>query len=300
MKRTFILLLSTFSLLISGCNLDLLETEISDKSGEIIKIHQVPIPIDSETHYEVYEGEISDNNPPVQRYIEITNYSFNDYISNHTGYQISGDGPFFTITNSRFIDDQLTRSSTSYINNSGELEFLIDDTTYANKNDVTFSSERDATLSTYQIGEAYITKGSQRRYDNNSHNLQLILQSETVFTPKKLEKLSISSGIFDTLKIDFVQNSEINNIYRADVILKSFGSQWLDITTGRIVKESVRTTLYDARSFGTDYEQSIKYISERTYLFDRALAGKVIEPQKAKFLNSQGSKGKYWHKPALL
>jgi len=299
MKRTFILLLSAFSLLISGCNLDLLETETSDRSGEIITIHQAPVSIDTETHYEVYEGEISDNNPPVQRYIEITNYTFNDYISNHTGYQISGDGPFFTIKNTRFIDGQLTRSSTSYINKLGELEFLTDDTTYANRNDVKFSSDRDSALSTYQIGEAYTTKGSQRRYDNDSHNLQLILQSETVSTPKKLEKLTISSGIFDTSKIDYVQNTEINNIYRADVLLKSFGSQWLDITTGRIIKESVKTTLYDAGSFGTDYEQSIKYISERTYLFDKALSDKVIEPQKAKFLNHEKPKGQYWYKPAL-
>ncbi len=300
MKRTFILFLSTFSLLISGCNLDLIESENSNKLGEIITVNQAQIAINSETHYQVFEGQINENNPPVERYTDVISYTVNESIANQSGYQAIGEGPFFTITNRRFSNSQQLSSYASYINNSGEIEFSINDRTYANQYDMTFSSERDASSSTYQIGKSYTTKGSQRRYDKDSHNLQLISQSKTVYTPKKLETLSISSGVFDTLRIDFIENSEINNIYRSDVLFESNGSQWIDIATGKIIQGSVKTTMYDAGSYGTEYEQSITFISERYYLFDQALANKEIESQSSNFVNLDKTKGKSWHHPTLL
>lgn len=283
MKRTFILFLSTFSLLISGCNLDITESENSDKSGAIITVTQAQIVIDSESHYEVFEGEVGEHKPPINQYLDKISYEINDSISNQGGYQVTGEGPFFTITNRRFLNNNLTNSSTSYINILGELEFSINDTTYANQYDVTFSSERDSTLSTYQIGESYITKGSQRRFDNNRYNLQYILKSETIYTPRKLEELSVASGTYSTLKIDFVQTTDVNKIYSADVKIIASGSQWLDTATGKLIKEYTNSTLYDAASFGTEYEKSIKFYSEKTHLLDKASQGKVIETQSAKF-----------------
>lgn len=293
MKRTFILFLSTFSLLISGCNLDITKSESSEKSGAIITVTQAQVVIDSESHYEVFEGEVGEHNPPINQYLEKISYEISDSISNQAGYQTTGEGPFFTITNRRFVNNNLRSSSTSYINTLGELEFSINDTTYANQYDITFSSERDSTLLTYQIGESYITKGSQRRYDNNRFNLQYILESETTYTPRKLEELSVASGTYSTLKIDFSQTTNVNNIYRSDVKIIASGSQWLDTATGKLIKEYANSTLYDAASFGTEYEQSIKLYSEKTHLLDKASKSKVIETQSAKLPNHTMPKNLY-------
>lgn len=291
MKRTFtLLLISIFSLCISGCDVELPGSESSDKEGEIITITSAPLIMGSEQHYEVIEFVVSDKKPPAESYVEKTHYSMIDSIPQHSGYQASGEGPFLVIEKNRYGNlNNLISSSKVYANAEGKIEFSADKDSYANQDDSTFSSERDSSSMTYQIGKSYKTQSSNRRYDNYSHILKSSSDSEAVYTPSKREMITTASGTYDALKIDFSDAGNINNTYGNNYIVKAVGSQWLDIKTNKLVKLQMEATYYNPVNYGTEYEQSVKLGILKEHILDKK-PGKTIETQSINFLEAQGSK----------
>ncbi|MEH6447808.1 MAG: hypothetical protein V7765_04020 [Oleispira sp.] len=230
----------TFAIIISpvfmtGCNLDLSQPDKSNKPTETVEVSRGSLEIGSTTRYEIifttnYQGQIRDRIS-----IDSTAYTSVNQLPTDYGYQDSEGGPYLEITTTNSFS---TGFFTNYINSKGSLVLSVDQNTYSTEADREYFSERDSSSQSYTIGESYKVTDNQKRYRTYTHNESSSTQSISIYTPKAVETISTASGTYNTLRIEYTSETNIINSNNTREVRKARGSNWLDIASGKLVKDS--------------------------------------------------------------
>lgn len=220
---------------ITGCNLDLSQSEKSNEPAETVEVSRGALEIGATTRYEIVFTTIFRGQALDRVSIDSTVYTSVNQLPTDYGYQDTEGGPYLNITTTNSLSSGYF---TNYINSKGSLVLSVDQNTYSTEADREFISERDSSSQSYTIGESYKVTDNQKRYRTYTHNESSSTQSVSVYTPKAVEIISTASGTYNTLRIDYTSESSIKNSNNINEVRKARGSNWLDIASGKLVKEA--------------------------------------------------------------
>jgi hypothetical protein len=258
MKWIFTLAIIISPVLITGCNIDSLKSDKSKEPAEIVDISKGSIQVGTTTRYEVVFNTILGDRSVEQVSLDTITYSAVYQLPNEYGYQDPEGGPFLAVTSK---NSRTSGSYTSYINPKGSLALSVDSNTYSTQEHSEYVSERDSSSHSYTLGESYKVTDSQKRYSIYTHSEVSNAQGVSVYTPRAVEIIVTESGSYNTLKIDYTNNRSTQFSNGKNEIRKVNGSQWLDIASGILIKDSASGV-----SERSDYDETIRFNYTRLHI----------------------------------
>lgn len=278
MKWIFTCAVTLFSALITGCDTDLLKLDESKAPEKIIEISNGLIQIGQTNRYEMVFTTVFNGRARERTSIDSTTFSSVNELPDEYGYQDPEGGPFLAITTTNSLTLGVF---TQYLNAQGNFSLSVDSATYSSKEDTEHVSERDSLSLSYTIGKPYKVTDNQKRYSIYDHNEVSNAQGFSVYTPRSIEVVETESGNFNTLKIDYRNERKTEFSNGESELRKANGSQWLDIASGKLIKNTASGT-----SKRSEYNEIIQFKYTQTYI-DEILPAKTIESVDDHNLNTE-------------
>jgi len=258
MKWIFTLAIIISPVLITGCNIDSLKPDKSKEPAEIVDISRKSIQVGTTTRYEVVFTTTLDGRSVEQVSLDTITYSAVYQLPNEYGYQDPEGGPFLEVTSK---NSRTSGMLTSYINPKGSLALSVDSDTYSTKEDIVYDSERDQLSNSYTLGKSYKVIDSQKRHSIYNHNEVSNTQGVSTYTPRAVEIIVTESGSYNTLKIDYSNETSIQFSNGTSEVRTVSGSQWLDIASGALIKMSASGVAENS-----EYDEAIRFHYTRLHV----------------------------------
>lgn len=262
MKRIFTFTLFLSSVFISGCDIDLSQSNDSKEPPVVVDIVMGTFQIGGIRNYKIIRTTDPSKSNLSQHLLEKTTSVIEQDLPSDYAYQDPNGGPYIKIMTS-YVGTTLVLSN--YINASANLALSLGPNTYSTGAHIEHVSERDSSSLNYTLGQPYQVTDNRKSYFKYNHVEASNTQSVTTYIPKLVENVLVESGEYRALRIDYSAERSIQYSQQSDEMQKTMGSQWIDVLSGKIVKETwvtnTRKTAY------TNSNNSIVYFT-RTHISD--------------------------------